>query len=99
MVAPPTDELLPGGSLSEPWTADGPAALELDYAAAGAHASVDGEGELRVSLDGGNARTVAVTAPGLYDLAVHPRHEEHAIRLEATGGVEIYSVSFSPGLP
>jgi hypothetical protein len=99
MVAPPTEELLPGGSLSKPWAADESTAIELDYAAAGAHASVDGEGELRISLDGGDPRAVAITAPGLYDLALHPRHEEHAIRLEATGGIEVYSVSFSPGLP
>jgi hypothetical protein len=74
-------------------------ALECEYAAAGAHVTVDGEGELRASLDGGDARSVAVTAPGLYELAAHPRHERHSLRLEAGAGVEIYSLSFSAGLP
>ncbi len=100
MVAPPTDEVLPGGSLTEPLAGgDDSPPLELDYAAAGAHASVDGEGELLVSIDGGAPRNLAVGAPGLYDLAVHPRHERHALRLEIGCGVALYSVSFSPGLP
>jgi hypothetical protein len=97
LVAPPSDEVLPGGSLTEPWT--GPGALDLEYAAAGAHASVDGEGELRVFVDGVAAAPLAIAAPGLYDLALHERHESHALRLEAGAGVDVYSVSFSPGLP
>jgi hypothetical protein len=98
LVAPPSEEVLPGGSLTEPWGGDG-RALELAYAAGGAHASIDGEGELRVAVDGGDPRSLAVAAPGLYDLAVHPRHERHSLRLEAGPGVDVYSVSFSAGLP
>jgi hypothetical protein len=97
LVAPPSDEVLPGGSLSEPWS--GPGALDLEYSAAGAHASVDGAGELRVSVDGEDAEPLEVAAPGLYELALHPRHESHSLRLEAGPGVDVYSVSFSPGLP
>ncbi len=99
LVAPPSEEVLPGGSLAEPWRGGTGEALELSYAAGGAHASVDGEGELRVTIDGGEARPVAVGAPGLYDLTLHPRHSEHAIRLEAGAGVDVYSVSFSAGVP
>ncbi len=100
LVAPPSPELLPGGSVSDPWRApkDGDA-IEREYAAGGAHASVDGEGELRVALDGATARTIEVAFPGLYDLALHPRHERHRLRLEASPGIAIYSLSFSAGLP
>lgn len=99
LVAPPTEEVLPGGSATDPWPGGSGEALELDYAAAGAHASVDGSGELRVAIDGGAERTLTVAAPGLYDLALHDRHERHALRLEAGAGVDVYSVSFSPGSP
>jgi hypothetical protein len=99
MVAPPTGEVLPGGSLTNPWAGGSGNPIELAYEAAGAHASVDGRGELRIAIDGGAERTVGVEAPGLYDLAVHDRHERHALRLEAGPGVDIYSVSFSPGVP
>jgi hypothetical protein len=98
MVVPPSEEVLPGASISEPWRG-GSDPLELGYSAAGAHASVAGEGELRVSLDGEPARAVRPDGPGLVDLAVHPRHEHHKLRLEADRGVEVYSVSFSPGPP
>lgn len=98
VVVPPTAELLPGGSVTEPWRG-GEAPIELEYAAGGAHASVDGAGELCVQIDGGAARAVAVEGPGIIELATHPRHEEHSLRLEADARVEIYSVSFSPGVP
>jgi hypothetical protein len=100
-VVPPSDEVLPGGSVTQPWReADGP--IELDYAAGGAHASVDlagGPGELRVAIDGETPRPIAVDAPGLFDLAVHARHEQHSLRLEVGDGLDLYSVSFSPGVP
>lgn len=99
LVAPPTEEIFPGGSASEPWRAAGDDALELVYEAGGAHVSVDGEGELRVALGGGAERLVEVEAPGLYELAEHPRHERHELTLRASEGVEVYSVSFSAGVP
>jgi hypothetical protein len=98
LVAPPTEEVLPGGSLTEPLTGGSGAAVELEYEAAGAHASVDGQGELRVAIDG-TERRIAVDAPGLYDLAVHSHHGRHALRLLAGPGVDVYSVSFSAGVP
>jgi hypothetical protein len=100
LVVPPTDEVLPGGALDEPWvpTADSPD-LELEYAAGGAYASVDGEGAIEVSVDGESPRRVAVEAPGLVELAVHDSHEEHVIRLRPTAGVRVWSVSFAAGVP
>jgi hypothetical protein len=100
LVAPPSEELFPGGSPSRPWrpASDGEA-LTLDYEAGGAHASVDGEGELMVSVDGGDERTVEVRAPGLYELATHPRHEAHELRLRTGPGVDLYAISFSAAPP
>ena len=72
---------------------------ELRYAAGGAHASVGGSGELRVALDGGALHAIEVPAPGLYELTEHPRHEPHRLELSASPGIELYSVSFSAGLP
>jgi hypothetical protein len=100
LVARPTPELLPGGSISQPWRAGEPeSALEFDYEAGGAWASVDGQGELEVVLDGGQPQTVAVDAPGTYELSAHERHEAHRIALTVTGDVSVYAVSFAAGLP
>ena len=100
LVAPPSAEIFPGGSASEPWrAAEGAGALELNYEAGGAHASVDGEGELAILLDGEARPAVTVGAPGLYDLVRHPRHEHHTLELAVGPDVEVYSVSFSAGVP
>ena len=96
LVGAPSAEVFPGGSASEPWSG-GP--FELPYEGAGAHASVAGAGELRVALDGGEPRAVPVDRPGLFDLAVHERHERHELVVEPSAGVALYSVSFSAGLP
>jgi hypothetical protein len=99
-VVPPSDEVFPGGGRSEPWRPGaGPDALDLEYAAGGAHAAVDGEGELTISLDGGAERVTPIPAPGLYELAEHPRHEAHRLRLEPSPGLAVYSIAFSAGLP
>jgi hypothetical protein len=100
LVAPPTDELLPGGSTSEPWraTPERPE-LEVTYAAGGAYASVDGAGTIETSLDGGAPRRLTVEEPGLVELAVHPSHEQHVIRMRASEGVRVWSVSFAAGVP
>jgi hypothetical protein len=100
LVAPPSEEVFPGGSPTEPWRPTaGADRLRLDYAAGGTHASVAGSGELRVALDGGRGRGIAVESPGLVDLAVHPRHQRHSLILEVGPGLEVYSLSFSAGLP
>ncbi len=100
VVVPPSPEMLPGGSVTEPWHFDG-RPLETEYGAGGVYASVDLEapGELRVSIDGGAPRTIPVPAPGLVELTVHPRHEQHALSLDADPALAIYSVSFSAGVP
>jgi hypothetical protein len=100
LVARPTDEVLPGGSISQPWRPAGREdSLELEYAAGGAWASVDGEGTLAVSLDGGSAQTVLVDAPGAYELSTHDRHGSHRLSLKASPGVAIYAIAFAAGLP
>jgi hypothetical protein len=100
LVAPPSEEVFPGGSETEPWRAQGDDdAIQIDYAAGGAHASVSGTGELRVTIDDGAPRSIEAAGGGLYDLVTHPGHESHRLRLEASDGIEVYSVSFSAGLP
>jgi hypothetical protein len=100
LVIPPSEELLPGGSATAPWraSADDPE-LELDYAAGGAYASVDGSGTIEVSLDGGTARRVKVDAPGLVELSAHASHEEHVMRMRPSEGVRVWSISFAAGVP
>jgi hypothetical protein len=95
-VIPPSDEVFPGGSETEPWRG-GP--IELDYAAGGAHASVAGAGRMTVAIDGGQARSIEVSIAGLVNLAAHPKHESHHLRVEPGEGIDLYSISFSPGLP
>lgn len=98
VVIAPSTEILPGGSASRPW-AGGAEAIEVEYAAGGAYASVDGEGEIEIGLDGSPPRSKRVSEPGLLELASHPAHEEHALRLRAGDGVRIWAISFAAGVP
>ncbi len=97
---PPTEELFPGGSWEQPWIAgtDGED-LALDYQAGGAYATVEGEGELQVEIDGEWRTIPAGPAPGLRVLAEHPRHEAHNLVLRPAPGVKVWSISFAPGVP
>jgi hypothetical protein len=99
-VMPPTPELFPGGSWERPWKAgeDGDH-LEVPYEAGGAHATVEGRGELVVSLDGSSAEPLRIDGPALYPLAEHPRHEQHHLTLEPSSGLRIWSISFAAGMP
>jgi hypothetical protein len=99
-VAPPTPELFPGGSWEQPWVAgkDGED-LALDYQAGGAYATVEGEGELQVEIDGEWRTVPARPAPGLRTLVEHPSHEAHSLVLRPTPGVQVWSLSFAPGVP
>ena len=99
-VTSPTPEVFPGGSWERPWTAgeDGEE-LALDYAAAGAFATVEGAGEIAVELDGQPAAPVSTGGPALYPLAEHPSHETHRVTLRPTPGTRIWSVSFPAGVP
>jgi len=100
LVARPTAEMLPGGSISEPWRPSGPDdEVTVDYEAGGAWASVDGAGALEMSLDGQARRTVSVEAPGAYELSAHEGHERHRISLTVTGDVAVYAITFAAGLP
>ncbi len=100
LVARPTDEVLPGGSTSEPWRASGPEdSLDIPYSAAGAWATVDGEGTLTASLDRAAATEIRVDTPGAYELAAHDRHETHRLSLSASPTVAVYAVSFPAALP
>jgi hypothetical protein len=99
-VMPPTSEIFPGGSWDRPWIAaeDGEA-IELDYEAGGAHATVEGSGTLDASVDGGAATRIEIDGPGLYKLTEHPRHEQHTITLHPSEGLRIWSLSFAAGVP
>ena len=100
LVAPPSEEVFPGGGPGEPWSpGDDDNALDLDYAAGGAYAAVDGLGSLSVSVDGEAARAVSVREPGLVALAEHARHEQHRLTLGVSPGLAIYSVAFAAGMP
>jgi hypothetical protein len=98
LVAPPSEEVFPGGSPAEGWE-PGPAGerFELEYEAGGAFLVAEGAGELRASIDGGEPRTLAGT--GLHEVAQHPRHERHRLALEASPGVRVWAISFAPGSP
>lgn len=99
-VMPPTPEVFPGGSWEQPWVAaDAEAELEVEYAAAVAAATVEGNGALRVTIDGGAPRTIKVKRAGLQVLAEHERHEAHRLTLTTEGELRIWSVSFAAGLP
>src|SRR3954471_4393402 len=99
-VIPPTPEVFPGGSWERPWIAgDDGEVLALDYQAGGAFATVEGEGELRVEIDGEWSRVPADPAPGLRALAEHPSHEAHSLVLRPAPGVKIWSLSFAAGVP
>ena len=100
VVVPPTPEILPGGSVSDPWHFSGEPLL-TDYGGGGAYATVEADepGELRVAIDGGPARAIAVGGSGLVELAAHPANEQHELCLEADPNLAIYSVSFAAGVP
>jgi hypothetical protein len=99
-VMAPTPEIFPSGSWERPWTAgaDG-AELAIPYEAGGAYATLDGEGEVALSIDGVPAEPVSVAGAGLYALAEHPGHEHHELILRPPPEVAVWSVSFAAGVP
>jgi hypothetical protein len=99
-VVAPTPELFPGGSIERPWRAgvDGDE-LQLPYAAAEAHAAVEGSGELIIEVDGRLGRTIEVRGPGLYELEASEHHGSHLLLLRASPGLAIHSVQFAAGPP
>lgn len=99
-VMPPTQELFPGGNWERPWTAseDGDT-LEIPYEAGGAYATVEGNGQLSITLDGTELPPLAIAAPSLYKLAEHEHHEQHQLLLKADPDLRVWSVSFAAGIP
>ncbi len=89
-VMPPTEEVFPEGGEVE---------VEVEYAAGGAYATVEGDGELQIEVDGERLAPIAVSEPALFELTRHPRHESHALTLQADPGLRIWSVSFAAGVP
>ncbi len=90
-VLPPTPEIFP----DESWESQ----LEIPYEAGGVHATVEGEGEIAIELDGTELDSIATAGPALYTLAEHSKHEQHTIALRPTPGLRIWSISFSAGVP
>jgi hypothetical protein len=99
-VMAPSPEVFPGGSWERPWTAgeDGEE-LTLPYEAGGAHATIEGEGEVEIVLDGEALSPLRVGGAALYDLAEHPRHEAHTLLVRPSAGLRVWSVSFAAGVP
>jgi hypothetical protein len=99
-VMAPSPEVFPGGSWERPWTAgeDGEE-LVLPYEAGSAHATLEGNGELAIELDGEALEPLEIAGPALYDLAEHPRHGSHALVLRPSPGLRVWSVSFAAGVP
>jgi hypothetical protein len=99
-VIPPTPEIFPGGSTEEPWPkAEADSVLELEYEAGGAFAATDGDGEIIIRLDDDTLGSIPITHPGLHELTSHERTERHALTLEVSPGLRIYSVQFAAGVP
>ncbi|MEX0973284.1 MAG: hypothetical protein WDZ46_08535 [Solirubrobacterales bacterium] len=90
-VMPPTAELFPGESTT--------GELEISYEAGGAHATVEGEGEVEIELDGEPAGRIEIDGAALYALAEHSRNESHTLTLRPSSGLRIRSVSFAAGMP
>ena len=94
----PSDEVFPGGAHDKPWTGAPGEPLEVEYAGAGAWAALDGTGSLQVRVDDEPAaKTVKVDGPGLYELASHPGHGVHEVRIDLDPGIRVWSVAFATG--
>jgi hypothetical protein len=99
-VMAPTPELFPGGSWERPWIAgEDDDELAVEYEAGGAHATVEGQGEIGVALNGEECGSVPIDGAALYRLVEHPRHESHRLVLRPSPGLRIWTVSFAPGVP
>jgi hypothetical protein len=96
---PPSNELIPTGSLEEGFVVEREdQGIEIPYTAGGIYVTAEGEGEIRLVFDNVPTSSVEVTDPGLYPLAEHKWHEAHRIQVLPAPGMRIWSVSFAPGL-
>ena len=99
-VIPPTPELFPGAEGAPLRLGAGNEGMRLEYEAAGAHATLEGRGTVLVTIDDRPAEEIRSRAPASTSSAAHPRNERHRLALEAgTGEVDVWSLSFSPGVP
>lgn len=98
-VMPPSEELFPG-SWEQPWVAgEHGDRLAVEYSGGGAYLTAEGEGTVAVQIDGEEMPDVEVHRPALYELAEHPRHEQHRLVLQPSPGLRIWSISFAAGVP
>ena len=98
LVAPPSEEVFPGGSPAEGWEpGPGDDRIEVEYAAGGAYVVAERGGALRAGLDG--AVLEPVCGSGLIPVAEHPSHERHRLTIEASPGARVWAISFAPGMP
>ncbi len=95
LLPPPSAEIFPGGSPAEP--TQGGATVETEFEAGEAWVVADGEGEMRVSVDGAAPTTIAVPPAGLAKLTGDGHHEGHSLGIESDDGVRVWAISFAPG--
>lgn len=95
----PSEEVFPGGAADEPWTpADPGEPLAVEYAGAGAWAALDGDGVVKVIVDGEDeGRAIELNGPGLYELSDHEGHGLHEVQFWLEGQIRVWSVAFVPG--
>jgi hypothetical protein len=99
-VLRPTDEVFPGGSWEQPWTSSEDDDQRLvTYQAGGAFATVEGVGEIQVTLEGVVTAPIEIDGPALYRLADHPRHGAHQLLVRPSPGLRVWSLSFAAGVP
>lgn len=96
----PTAEVLPGGSLKEPWRPEpGGTPIAIEYTAGEAWVVTDGDGSIARAIDGESVDELHVAGAGLVQVAGSGPHESHRVELEVPDGVRIWAISFAPGLP
>jgi len=91
-LAPQRPEDAPGAVLS-PQSEDVPGLYSGPYEAGGVWAVLDGKGTARA-----NARSIAVDAPGAYELITHEVSTAGELELSLSAGVVCHAVCFTPGL-
>ncbi len=99
-LMPPTAELFPAGEDRPLALSEGSDGLEVQYEAGGLYATIEGKGEIAAALDGEPVDPVRIEGAALYELALHPRHESHKLKIDwVSGELRIWTVSFAAGVP
>ena len=97
VVLNPTAELFPATDRAWTATEDGPG-IDVEYEGGGVFLTAAGGGTVEAQLDGEALTPVVIAGAGLYPVAEHPAHERHRVSLTLPDGVELWSVSFAPGV-